>query len=104
MWKRHKLRRRITNLRTTMATGAALVLYWKRQHPFAMREAIATLNPDLIPEGQRPKGTGGKKQQSWRVNYYEIMPDGTPVGWRSFDKNLLIGWAEWELEIKESEI
>ena len=101
MWKRNKLRCRLTDLRTTMATGAALVLYWKRQHPFNLREAIATLNPDLIPDRPSPRSPvrgRATNHQPWRVNYYEIMPDGTPVGWRSFDKNLLIGWAEWELE------
>ena len=78
------------NFRTKLSTGKYRFSYFKKEG--GIREAVGTLNPDLIPEEHMPKSgmdpEAVAKQETFC--YYDLSVNG----WRSFCLDLFIGFVE----------
>ena len=75
-------------LRRWMSTDIVAFSYWKNDG--TIREARGTLNPELIPEDKRPKGTfAGIHQPAASFAYFDLDKQQ----WRSFTLDNFIGFV-----------
>lgn len=90
-----------------MNEGLVRVIYVKKNGQ--LRDAIATTCEEWIPTDEDQSEARGQESLPSRkdlersvrsagslVRYFEWKEDGTPLGWRSFSLNRVVGWAEWE--------
>lgn len=66
-------------LKENLHKGVVKVVFIKKDG--TLREMMATLNEDLIPEDKKPKGTGKKTENTNTFSVYDVEADG----WRSFN-------------------
>ena len=80
------------SFRTKLSTGKYRFSYFKKEG--SIREAVGTLNFDLIPPEQRPKvlkpDIVDQVEKYTTFTYYDL----TVHGWRSFCIDLFIGFVE----------
>ena len=82
------------DFRAKLRTGTYRFSYLKKDG--SIREAVGTLNLDLIPAEHHPKS--GMEQVALAptntFRYYDLYADGDTGGWRSFSIDLFIGFVE----------
>ena len=78
--------------RNKLATGVYRFSYFKIDG--SIREAVGTLNPDLIPEEHHPKSLSAARSDSSEIYSSFCYFDLDQQGWRSFRIDLFIGFVE----------
>lgn len=76
------------NFRDKLRTGIWRFSYFKVEG--SIREAIGTLNPDLIPKEHHPKGEENISPKSGVFNYFDLGRNS----WRSFRLENFIGFID----------
>ena len=107
MWKNNRLKQPLGPMLSKMNEGLVRVIYVKKNGQ--LRHAIATTCEEWIPTDEDQSEAGGQESIPSRkdlerpvrsarslVRYFEWKEDSTPLGWRSFSLNRVVGWAEWE--------
>lgn len=75
------------DFRNLLASQPVRFSYFKEDD--SVREAVGTLNTELIPEDKRPKGTRKGKVNYATFPYYDLVR----CAWRSFDIRNFIGFV-----------
>ena len=80
------------SFRAKLASGIYRFSYFKKDG--GIREAVGTLNFDLIPEEHHPKSLSAARSDSSENYSTFAYYDLTVPGWRSFRLDLFIGFVE----------
>ena len=78
------------SFRNMLRTGSYRFSYFKKDG--SIREAIGTLNPDLIPEEHHPKALSAARSDSSENSSFTYYDLSIP-GWRSFRLDNFIGFV-----------
>ena len=84
-------------LRKALAEGMVSMRYVKKNGD--TRNAVGTLNLNIIPEEQRPKSPEERKVQPWLKDDYVRYYDFTVQDWRTLVVSEIIEWKRLNVEL-----